>query len=363
MHARTADTPIAARAGPLRVLVVDDSAVVRQALAAILSRAGMAVAVAADPVIATEKMRRERPDAIVLDLEMPRMDGLTFLRELMARDPLPVVVCSGAVGEAGGAALQALEEGAVEIIAKPRLGVKGFLEESAARLVDAVRAAAQARVRRPRAAHAGAPPAAGPTPVRRAIAPAAARPPKLVAVGASTGGPEAIRAILERLPPDAPPLVVVQHMPEPFTAAFARRLAGICRVEVREARDGDRVRAGLALVAPGNHHVAVRRGGGQLRVDVVDGPLVSGHRPSVDVLFRSVARAAGAGAVGVLLTGMGDDGAEGLCEMRAAGAHTIAQDEDTSVVFGMPGEAIARGAAAEVLPLGLVATAILERAR
>jgi two-component system chemotaxis response regulator CheB len=362
MRAFTTDTPNAERAGPMRVLVVDDSAVVRQALAAILSRAGMAVAVAADPVIATEKMRRERPDAIVLDLEMPRMDGLTFLRELMARDPLPVVVCSGAIGEGGGAALQALEDGAVEIIAKPRLGVKGFLEESAGRLVDAVRAAAQARVRRPRAARAGAPPSAAPTPVRKAVAPVA-RPPKLVAVGASTGGPEAIRAILERLPPDAPPLVVVQHMPEPFTAAFARRLAETCRVEVREARDGDRVRPGLALVAPGNHHVAVRRGGGHHRVDVVDGPLVSGHRPSVDVLFRSVARAAGAGAVGVILTGMGDDGAEGLCEMRAAGAHTIAQDEDTSVVFGMPGEAIARGAAAEVLPLGLLATAILERAR
>ncbi len=346
---------------PTRVLVVDDSAVVRQALTAILSRAGMAVAVASDPIIAMEKMRKERPDVVVLDLEMPRMDGLTFLRKVMARDPLPVVVCSGLAGEGTEVALQALEEGAVEIIAKPRLGVKAFLEESVRRVVDAVHAATHARVRRrspptEKKLTADAVIPARRTPTLRATT------SKVVAVGASTGGTEALRELLEAMPPDAPGMAIVQHMPEMFTAAFARRLSQSCRIEVKEAGNGDRLCSGRALVAPGNHHLAVRRSGAQYCVEVLDGPPVSRHRPSVDVLFRSVAQAAGPNAVGVILTGMGDDGAAGLLEMKMAGAHTVAQDEDTSVVFGMPKEAIARGAVNEVLPLGRVATTILKRA-
>jgi two-component system chemotaxis response regulator CheB len=344
----------------MKVLVVDDSAVVRQALSAILGSAGMEVAVAADPVIARHKMRAVRPDVMVLDIEMPRVDGLTFLRELMAQEPLPVLVCSGLAAPGTEVALQALEEGAVHVVAKPRLGVKGFLEESARDLVEAVRGAAQARPRR----------RAGPAAPRLradAVLPARRRRPlesttlKVVAVGASAGGTEALRVLLEALPPDAPGLAIVQHMPELFTGAFARRLAEACRVEVKEAADGDRIAPGRALIAPGNRHLAVRRSGAHYLARLLDGPPVSRHRPSVDVLFRSAAQAAGRNAVGVILTGMGDDGAAGLLEMRQAGAHTIAQDEASSVVFGMPREAIALGAAVEVLPLDRVAEAVLRR--
>jgi two-component system chemotaxis response regulator CheB len=343
------------------VLVVDDSAVVRQALAAILGAAGMQVEVAADPILAGEKMRRRRPDALVLDLEMPRMDGLTFLRVLMTEEtPVPAVICSSLAGPGTETALRALEEGAVAIITKPRLGLKGFLEESATRIVDAVRGAAVARVR----------PRAAPPPPRQ-DAGAVLPPPrpallarttsKVIAVGASTGGTEAIRELLQGMPPDAPALAIVQHMPEHYTAAFARRLSGLCRIEVKEAAQGDRLTVGRALIAPGNHHLAVRRSGAHYEVDVLDGPPVSRHRPSVDVLFRSAAQAAGPNAVGVLLTGMGDDGARGMAELRGAGAHTIAQDEATCVVFGMPKEAIAHGGACEVLPLPEIAGAVLRR--
>jgi two-component system chemotaxis response regulator CheB len=346
---------------PLRVLVVDDSAVVRQALALILGQAGMAVTTANDPIIAMEKMRRARPDVIVLDLEMPRMDGLTFLQRIMAEDPIPVVVCSGLAGPGTEVALHALEEGAVDVVAKPRLGVKGFLEDSARRIVQVVRAASEARVR----ARVRLPPArrlgadavlpAG----RAAIRVIRETTHKVVVVGASTGGTEAVRALLEELPPDAPGIAIVQHMPEVFTAQFARRLDQLCRIEVKEAQGDDRLVPGRALVAPGNRHLVVRRSGALYFVDVVDGPPVSLHRPSVDVLFRSAAQAAGPNAVGVILTGMGDDGANGLAEMKAAGARTIAQDEATSVVFGMPKEAIARGAVDEVLPLPRIAAAVL----
>jgi two-component system chemotaxis response regulator CheB len=343
------------------VLVVDDSAVVRQALGQILERAGMSVQTASDPLIATEKLRARRPDAIVLDVEMPRMDGLTFLRRLMAEDPLPVVICSGLAGKGTDVALQALEDGAVSIVEKPRVGLKGFLEASAARLVDEVGAAIASRPRR----RAPAPPAsprldAGAVlPARRA--PLRATTSKVVAVGASTGGTEAIRLLLEAMPPDAPGIAVVQHMPEAFTGAFARRLARTCAIEVKEAASGDRLSPGRALVAPGNRHLVVRRTGAHYEADLLDGPPVRRHRPSVDVLFRSAAQAAGPNAVGVLLTGMGDDGAEGLLELRGGGAHTIAQDEASCVVFGMPKEAIGRGAACEVLPLGGIAGAVLAR--
>ncbi len=348
-------------AAPANVLVVDDSAVVRQALIAILSKAGMAVTTAPDPIIALEKMKSLRPDALVLDIEMPRMDGLTFLRKIMAEDPLPVLVCSGLAGPGTEVALQALEEGAVGIVTKPRLGVKGFLEESAVRIVEAVRGAVHARVhRRLRAQVAPRLDASAVLPARRPAL--ATTTSKVVAVGASTGGTEALRVLLEALPPDAPGIAIVQHMPEVFTAAFARRLNETCRVEVKEAQDGDRLASGRVLVAPGNRHMVIRRTGAHYLAAVLDGPLVSRHRPSVDVLFRSAAQAAGRNAVGVLLTGMGDDGADGLLEMRQAGAWCIAQDEASSVVFGMPREAIARGAVDEVLSLDRIAGAMLLRA-
>jgi two-component system chemotaxis response regulator CheB len=345
-----------------RVLVVDDSAVVRQALTAVLGAAGMEVETAADPLIAQAKIARARPDAIVLDVEMPRMDGLTFLRIVMTgREPIPVVMCSSLAGPGTDVVLQALEDGAVAVIEKPRLGVKGFLEDSAQRIQEAVRGALHARVR---------PRAPAPEPRHHVSEVLPDRKPRLlarttervVAVGASTGGTEALKALLEAMPPDAPGIAIVQHMPELFTAAFAKRLDGTCRIEVKEAAQNDRLISGRALIAPGNHHLAIRRDGGHYAVEVLDGPPVCRHRPSVDVLFRSAAQAAGANAVGVLLTGMGEDGAHGLLDLRNAGAHTIAQDEATSVVFGMPKEAIKLGAACEVQPLPRIAAAILRRA-
>jgi two-component system, chemotaxis family, protein-glutamate methylesterase/glutaminase len=351
----------------LSVLVVDDSAVVRQAVTAVLSQdPGLVVTVAADPYIALDKMGRSRPDVILLDLEMPRMDGLTFLRKIMAEDPIPVVVCSGLAARGTEAAIRALEEGAVEVLAKPPLGVRDFVLESAATLIETIRAAAEARVHRrgPRLAL---------VPRHTADAVLAPRPPLIptprshvdvvVAIGASTGGTEALRTLLEAMPVDAPAMIIVQHMPERFTAAFARRLDEHCRIEVKEAVTGDRVCRGRALIAPGNHHLLLRRQSGYYEVELAGGPPVCRHRPSVDVLFRSVAQTAGASAVGVILTGMGDDGAAGLLEMKKAGAETLAQDEHSSVVFGMPKEAIRRGAAAAVLSLSELPRAILQAAR
>ncbi len=354
----------------LRVLVVDDSAVVRQGVLMLLERVpGMVVEVASDPLIARQKMKSHRPDVVLLDLEMPRMDGLTFLRELMREEaPVPVVVCSGLAGPGSEMAVRALQEGAVEIIPKPMLGVGDFLRESRARFVESLRNAARARPRLTRRL-----PPAHEEPAREGLAReelARAAPPlltvttdKVVAVGASTGGTEALRLFLEAMPPDCPGIVIVQHMPEQFTSAFAKRLNEVCRIEVKEAEFGDRVQQGRALIAPGNRHLRVRRSGGYYKVELLDGARISGHKPSVNVLFHSVARAAGANAVGVLLTGMGDDGAEGLLAMRRAGATTIAQDEASSVVFGMPRAAIERGAVGEVLPLTAIAEAVRRRAR
>jgi len=345
----------------LNVLVVDDSAVVRQTLSAILGQeSDFSVSAAADPIIAQGKMARERPDVIVLDLEMPRMDGLTFLRGLMATDPIPVVVCSGLTVAGAEHAMRALEEGAVSIVTKPKIAVREFLYESAVTLVDAVRSAAAARLtlRRGR----------GPTAIAQVRKPStsnvrpergAAEGTDVIAIGASAGGTDALRAVLQSFPADAPGTLIVQHMPETFTTAFAARLNSLCAAEVTEARDGDPVLAGRVLVAPGNRHLTLRRDGGRYVAQVTDGPLVSRHRPSVDMLFRSVASVAGPRAVGAILTGMGIDGAEGLLEMKRAGAHTIAQDEATCVVFGMPREAIARGAVHVVSPLGSMAAAIL----
>jgi two-component system chemotaxis response regulator CheB len=346
-----------------RVLVVDDSAVVRQTLGALLSPdAGFEVETAADPLIALEKMKRVRPQVIVLDLEMPRMDGLTFLRQIARWErPVPVVVCSGLRGRGSEAAMAALESGAVAVVEKPRLGVREFLFESALMLQDTIRGAAQARVRR-RVAPVPARPrltADAVLPLARSTAAPNAQP--LIALGASTGGTEALLELLAPLPAETPAVLVVQHMPEGFTRAFAERLDRSCRLAVKEAEDGDRVLPGHVLLAPGDRHMILRCRAGGYFVEVSDGPLVSRHRPSVDVLFRSVAQAAGANAVGVILTGMGDDGAAGLAEMKQAGALTLAQDEKTSIVFGMPKEAIRRGAVDEVLPLDRLAWGVLRR--
>ena len=347
---------------PLNVLVVDDSAIVRQVLASVLSeKRGFCVNVAADPFIAMDKMKKFRPDVILLDLEMPRMDGLTFLEKVMSQNPVPVVICSELTGPRTEAAIRALEIGAVDIITKPKVGIRGFLEESAVLLEDTVRAAATARVSKFRRlrkdsskyhfAEVVIPPA---------VLPASAQQrEKIVAIGASTGGTEALLQVFEQMPEDCPGIVAVQHMPEGFTAAFAKRLNSICRIQIKEAADGDKVFPGHAYIAPGNLHTLVRRLGPSYFLEVRDGSLVSRHRPSVNVLFRSVAQAAGASAVGVLMTGMGDDGADGLLEMKQAEALTIAQDEASCVVFGMPREAILRGAAQEVLSLSKIPAAIL----
>ncbi len=351
--------------GEIHVLVVDDSAVVREVVTQLLqSDGGFKVTAASDPLLAMSKIAVRRPDVILLDLEMPRMDGLTFLQRLMAEDPLPVVVCSALTGKGTEAAMRALELGAVDIVTKPKVGVRGFLNESKVLLSEALRAAAGVR-RTPRRLLPAPPPLA-----------AAVRPPsapkhrnlrettdKVIALGASTGGTEALRELLLALPPDSPGVVIVQHMPEGFTAAFAQSLDNVCKVEVKEAADGDRVREGRVLIAPGNKHMELGRSGAQYMVRVFEGPLVSRHRPSVDVLFRSVAEAAGPNAVGAILTGMGNDGAEGLLAMKQAGAATIAQDEESCVVFGMPNEAIKCGAVDVVLPLSRIASTALRLAR
>jgi two-component system chemotaxis response regulator CheB len=278
----------------------------------------------------------------------------------MQEDPIPVVVCSALTGEGTHTAMRALEQGALAIVTKPRLNIREFLHESAIVLVDAVRGAAQARVGSRR-------PVASPRLTADAVLPARPGPAgassadRIVAIGASTGGTEALARLLPAIPHDGPGIVVVQHMPEGFTAAFAARLHGLCRLEVKEAAAGDRIRPGLVLVAPGNRHALVRRRGEGYEIELSDGPLVSRHRPSVDVLFRSVAQAAGPAGVGVLMTGMGDDGARGLLEMKEAGGATLAQDEASCVVFGMPREAIARGAADEVVSLDRLPSAILKR--
>ncbi len=348
--------------GPIRVLVVDDSAVVRETLAAVLASDPEIEVIppAADPFIAAERIRRQVPDAITLDIEMPRMDGLTFLQRIMAQHPLPVVICSSLAEEGCETTLRALEYGAVDIILKPKLGTKAFLEESRIRICDAVKGAARARVHR----------RDPPRPVEPKLSADAVLPrprsdallqttDRVVAVGASTGGTEALRVFLSALPVDAPGVVIVQHMPERFTAAFAHRLDGLCAVSVKEAEHGDAVVRGRALIAPGNKHTVLVRNGARYHVEVRDGPLVSRHRPSVDVLFRSVARYAGRNAVGVIMTGMGDDGAHGLSEMKAAGATTLAQDEASCVVFGMPSEAIKLGGVDQVVPLERIVPELL----
>ncbi len=349
----------------IRVLVVDDSASVRQTLKEVLeSDPGIAViATAADPYIAVERIKQEVPDVITLDVEMPRMDGITFLDKLMSQCPVPVVICSTLTEKGSATALAALEMGAVEIITKPKLGTRQYLEESRIRICDAVKSAAQVRVKAHRAAAAPirvSPKLTADAMLARSASHAMIQTTgKVVAVGASTGGTEALRQLLEALPADAPGIVIVQHMPEKFTASFAERLNQLCRITVKEAAEGDSVVRGQALIAPGNKHLLLKRSGARYYVEVRDGPLVSRHRPSVDVLFRSTARYAGKNAIGIIMTGMGDDGARGLLELKQAGAFTIAQDEASSVVFGMPAEAIKLGGVDSVLPLHMISSEVV----
>lgn len=350
----------------IRVLVVDDSASVRQALVRILeSDPEIEVqGTASDPFIAAARIEERVPDVITLDIEMPRMDGLTFLERIMTQHPVPVVICSSLAQEGAQSTLRALELGAVEIIAKPRTGTAQFLEEARIELCDAVKAAARVRPGRlERRTWAVEPKLTADAVLPRGTQAMLETTETVVALGASTGGTEALREVLERFPPDSPGIVIVQHMPETFTRAFAERLNRLCRITVKEAGQNDSVLRGQALIAPGGRHMLLKRSGARYYVEVRDGPLVSRHRPSVDVLFRSAARYAGPNAIGVLMTGMGDDGARGLLEMREAGAATLAQDEASCVVFGMPQEAIRRGAAGQVVPLNKIAGAILSHRR
>lgn len=386
----------------IKVLIIDDSALVRQTMTEVLQSDPeiRVIATAPDPIFGVRKIQEERPDVIVLDIEMARMDGLTFLRKLNETvDPIPCVICSALVEAGSDAATRAIEYGACEIIQKPALGTRKFLEESKIRLCDAVKAAyhstgkikrlipSQATLHTALSSHTAE---ASPVSAKNSSAtkqpqpltgiqpklsadvimpkPDPARSPvdtteKIVVIGASTGGTEALKDFLTMLPEDAPGMVIVQHMPEHFTTAFAQRLNDLCKITVKEAADGDKVVRGQALIAPGNYHTLVKRNGLSYYVEVKDGPLVSRHRPSVDVLFRSAARYAGKNAVGVIMTGMGDDGACGMKEMHDAGAFCIAQDEATCIVFGMPNEAIKAGAVDKIVPLPHIAQAVLNAAQ
>jgi len=357
---------------PIRVLIVDDSATVRQTLKSILESDPdiEVMGAAADPFAAARLISQETPDVITLDVEMPRMDGISFLRKIMSQHPIPVVMCSSLAEEGSETLMQALEAGAVDVILKPRIDTRQFLIEAHVRICDTVKAAAQCRLTGRARPAPSAPHPRGPAPklTADAMMPAphasasgamARTTEKVICIGASTGGTEALREVLEELPADSPAIVIVQHMPESFTAAFARRLDGLCEVTVKEAQDGDAMLRGRVLIAPGNRHALLQRSGARYHVAIKDGPLVSRHRPSVDVLFRSAAHCAGGNAVGIIMTGMGDDGANGLLEMRNAGAYTVAQNEESCIVFGMPKEAIARGAAMKILPLNQIAREIV----
>jgi two-component system chemotaxis response regulator CheB len=338
----------------VRVLIVDDSASVRQILLTILSEdpAIEVIATASDPFVAARRLEKEVPDVILLDIEMPRMDGMTFLRKIMAQHPIPVIICSSLTEEGSNVMFEAFEAGAVDIVPKPRIDTRQALLECSTRLREAVKSAARARVR-PRAARRLiekklTADAIIPPPVQGKSRPTTER---IVCIGASTGGTEALNDVLETLPQNSPGILIVQHMPAGFTAAFARRLNGVCQIQVKEAEDGEPVLPGCAYIAPGARHMLVQRIGLRYQIAIKDGPPVSRHRPSVDVLFRSAAQHAGANALGVIMTGMGDDGARGLLEMRKLGASTRAQDEESCVVFGMPKEAITCGAAEKVVSL------------
>ncbi|MBL6986621.1 MAG: chemotaxis response regulator protein-glutamate methylesterase [Methylobacter sp.] len=348
----------------IKVLIVDDSAVVRQVLTGLLDGVSgiKVIGAAPDPIFAMKRMESEWPDVIVLDIEMPRMDGVTFLKKLMSEHPTPVVICSTLTEKGAEVTMQAMSAGAVDIITKPKVSLRNFLQESKANIIDIIKAAAQSRPKMIKSTSTA--------PSRRAtstdglfsspLKPMTQTTDRVIVIGTSTGGTQALEYLFTQLPRNAPPIVVVQHMPEHFTAAFAKRLDGICQVTIKEATQNDRVLPGVVLIAPGGKHMLLQRSGAQYRVDVKDGPLVSRHRPSVDVLFRSSAQSAGSNAVGIILTGMGDDGAHGMKEMHDAGALTIAQDEASCVVYGMPKEAVKLSAVDGILPLSAIPQLIMQ---
>jgi two-component system chemotaxis response regulator CheB len=348
---------------PIKVLIIDDSPVVREAMTAVLGSDPeiQVIGAAGDPYEAVAIMRETVPDVITLDIEMPRMDGVTFLQKLMAQHPIPVIVCSSYATTGSDVTSRVFQHGAVDIITKPRLGTESFLAEARIVICDAVKAASRVRPDRIRSRTAARPKLTADAMLAKAGLLTTVSTERVVVIGASTGGTEAVGVVLEALPSECPGIVVVQHMPEGFTRSFADNLDSFCRLKIKEAADGDPVIPGQVLIAPGGRHTMLKRQGQRYLVEVRDGPLVSRHRPSVDVLFRSAARYAGSNATGIILTGMGDDGAVGLKEMKDAGALTIAQDEETCVVFGMPKEAIKLGGADRVLPLDQIAPAILQR--
>ena len=361
------------RNNKLRVLVVDDSAVVRQSLSSILGSDPdiEVMGTAADPIIAVKKIMKEVPDVITLDIEMPRMDGLTFLRKIMSQHPIPVVIISSLTTEGTETAMKALEYGASEIIGKPAMNAAKFINESKIMICDAVKAASQAKLSRKKIVNKAPtlpPPKLEVKPKysadvilqRGSASDRITLTEKVIVLGASTGGTEAIRTFLRNLPPKMPGIAIVQHMPEGFTKSFANSLNNICDLEVKEAENGDKLYQGRVLIAAGNYHMLLKRVGKEYFVEVKEGPLVNRHRPSVDVLFRSASRYAGKNAIGVLLTGMGNDGAKGLLELKESGANTIAQDEQSSVVYGMPKEAAKLGAANHILSLDQIAPYLIK---
>ncbi len=353
----------------IKVLIIDDSALVRQTLNDLLSSDPHieVIGTAADPYIAAKKINEETPDVITLDVEMPKMDGITFLKKLMAQHPIPVIIISTLTEKGTDTALEALESGAVEVVAKPKVNTKELLESVQSELCEKVKIASKAFVKRTSVRK---------TPTEQIVSPKLSADviiekgtsrslirttDTVLAIGASTGGTEALRTVLMQMPPDSPGIVIVQHMPEMFTKQFAKRLDAICTITVKEAENGDKIIPGQALIAPGSKHMLVKRDGARYYVEIKDGPLVNRHKPSVDVLFRSVSRYAGKNAIGVILTGMGSDGAAGMLEMKQEGAFTIAQDEKSCVVFGMPKEAIKLNAVQEILSLNQISPFIINK--
>ena len=342
-------------AKPIKVLCVDDSALIRDLLTDIINQQPdmEVVAVAPDPLVARDLIKRHNPDVLTLDVEMPRMDGLDFLERLMRLRPMPVLMVSSLTQSGSEVTLRALELGALDFVAKPSLGIRHGMMEYATEIAEKLRAAARSRPRQARR-----PNTPGPQPLKAPMVSSE----KLIIIGASTGGTEAIRQVLEPLPANSPAILITQHMPGGFTRSFAERLDRLCQISVKEAADGERILPGHAYIAPGDAHLKLARSGANYVARLDDGPPVNRHRPSVDVLFHSAAGQAGRNAIGVLLTGMGKDGAAGLLEMRQAGAATLAQDEASCVVYGMPREAVALGAAGEVLPLEEIAPRLLSLA-
>ena len=348
----------------VKVFVVDDSAVVRQALAHMLSGNAEVelIGSAPNPLLAMDMIRKNPPDVLLLDIEMPGMDGLTFLRQIMSGTPIPTVICSTLSTEGSKVALEALSAGAVAVLAKPKLGLRQHLEDSRREMIQTLKTAAKSRPRLrtvlPESAAVAARPAVSRAPVLGSVHAFAMNKP--VVIGSSTGGTQALELVLTSLPADAPGIAITQHMPEKFTAMYATRLNGICAMNVREAKDGDRLERGVALIAPGGLHMQLRKSSGQYYVHVVDGPPVNRHKPSVDVLFKSAAECGGRDVLGIIMTGMGDDGARGMKVLHDGGARCIAQNEETCVVFGMPKEAIKLQAVDDILPLESIAKAILQ---